>query len=152
MDCPQHESGAGGEDEEDCDGEHFQDLVTKYSFARVSYSRKWKWWWRHILKLINLFEKMSSVNQIIYSFHKYTLNHLNIACAKRKPAQALVPSLTYDISKLFTWLSLNFILDTSWVALYSVVCEYVRHRCHPTKSPHFPIYTGIQALCWPCTT
>ena len=25
-------------------------------------------------------------------------------------------------------LSLNFILDTSWVALYSVVCEYVRHR------------------------
>ena len=27
MDCPQHESGAGGEDEEDCDGEHFQDSV-----------------------------------------------------------------------------------------------------------------------------
>ena len=30
--------------------------------------------------------------------------------------------------------------------------ELVRHRCHPTKSLLFPIYTGIQALCWPCTT
>ena len=49
-------------------------------------------------------------------------------------------------------LSLCFTLETSWVALYSVVCEYVRHRCHPTKSPLFPIFTGIQALCWPCTT
>ena len=48
--------------------------VTKYSCARVSYSRKWKWWWRHILKLSNLFEKMSSVNQIIYLFHKYTVD------------------------------------------------------------------------------
>ena len=27
------------------------------------------------------------------------------------------------------------------------VCLSVRHRCHPTKSPLFPIYTGIQALC-----
>ena len=27
------------------------------------------------------------------------------------------------------------------------VSECVRHRCHPTKSPLFPIYTGIQALC-----
>ena len=26
------------------------------------------------------------------------------------------------------WLSLNFILSTSWVALYSVVCLWVRHR------------------------
>ena len=50
------------------------------------------------------------------------------------------------------WLSLCFILETSWVALYSVVCEYVRHRCHPTKSLLFPIDKGIQALCWPCTT
>ena len=31
------------------------------------------------------------------------------------------------------------------------VSEYVRHRCHPTKSPLFPIYTGIQALWWPNT-
>ena len=54
MDCPLHESGAGGEDEEDCDGEHFLKIwVTKYSSACVLYSRKrkWKWWWRHILKL-----------------------------------------------------------------------------------------------------
>ena len=50
------------------------------------------------------------------------------------------------------WLSLCFILETSWVALYPVVCQCVRHRCHLTKSPLFPIYTGIQALCWPCTT
>ena len=28
----------------------------------------------------------------------------------------------------------------------------VRHQCHSTKSPLFPIYTGIQALCQPCTT
>ena len=28
----------------------------------------------------------------------------------------------------------------------------VRHQCHPTKSPLFPIYTGIQALCWPNNT
>ena len=27
----------------------------------------------------------------------------------------------------------------------------VRHRCHPTKSPLFPIYTGIKALYWLCT-
>ena len=27
----------------------------------------------------------------------------------------------------------------------------MRHRCHPTKSPLFPIYTGIQALYWPNT-
>ena len=26
-------------------------------------------------------------------------------------------------------------------------CLSVRHRCHPTKYPLFPIYTGIQALC-----
>ena len=26
-------------------------------------------------------------------------------------------------------------------------CLSVRHRCHPTKSPLFPIYTGIRALC-----
>ena len=45
MDCPLHESGAGGEDEEDCDGEHFQDSVTKYSSARVACPRKWKWKW-----------------------------------------------------------------------------------------------------------
>ena len=38
------------------------------------------------------------------------------------------------------WLSLNFILYTSWVALYSAVCLSVRHRCQPTKSPLFPIY------------
>ena len=31
-------------------------------------------------------------------------------------------------------------------------CLSVRHRCHPTKSLLFPIYKGIQALCWPCTT
>ena len=31
------------------------------------------------------------------------------------------------------------------------VSQSVRHRCHPTKSPLFPIYTGIQALCWPNT-
>ena len=31
------------------------------------------------------------------------------------------------------------------------VCLSVRHRCHPTKCPLFPIYTGIQALCWPNT-
>ena len=30
-------------------------------------------------------------------------------------------------------------------------CLSVRHRCHPTKSPLFPIYTGIQALWWPNT-
>ena len=30
------------------------------------------------------------------------------------------------------WLSLNWILERSWVALYSVVCVSVRHRCHPT--------------------
>ena len=30
------------------------------------------------------------------------------------------------------WLSLNFILDTSWVALYSVVCEWV---CQASVSP-----------------
>ena len=35
------------------------------------------------------------------------------------------------------WLSLNFILETSWVALYSVVCLSVRDRWHPTKSPLF---------------
>ena len=50
------------------------------------------------------------------------------------------------------WLSLNWILERSWVALSSIVCQSVsqsvRHRCHPTKSPLFPIYTGIQALCW----
>ena len=50
------------------------------------------------------------------------------------------------------WLSLCFILETSWVALYSDVCVSVRHRCHLTKSLLFPIYKGIQALCWPCTT
>ena len=53
---------------------------------------------------------------------------------------------------IIAWLSLNWILERSWVALYSVVCVSVRHRCHPTKSPLFPIYTGIQALCWPNTT
>ena len=57
---------------------------------------------------------------------------------------------------VIAWLSLNFILETSWVALYSDVCQSVsqsvRHRCHPTKSLLFPIYKGIQALCWPCTT
>ena len=86
MDCPLHESGAGGEDEEDCDGEHFQDSVTKYSSARVSYSRKWKWkwWWRHILKLSNLFEKMSSVNQIIYSFHKYNIELFKHCLCQKK--------------------------------------------------------------------
>ena len=31
------------------------------------------------------------------------------------------------------------------------VSQSVRHRCHPTKSPLFPIYTGIQALYWPNT-
>ena len=31
------------------------------------------------------------------------------------------------------------------------VSQCVRHRCHPTKSPLFPIYTGIQALCCPNT-
>ena len=59
------------------------------------------------------------------------------------------------VSQLIAWLSLCFILERSWVALYSDVCQSVqcvRHRCHPTKSPLFPIYTGIQALCWPCTT
>ena len=30
-------------------------------------------------------------------------------------------------------------------------CLSVRHWCHPTKSPLFPIYTGIQALWWPNT-
>ena len=43
--------------------------------------------------------------------------------------------------QIIAWLSLNFRLKTSWVALYSVVCECVRHRCHQTKSPLFPIYT-----------
>ena len=56
---------------------------------------------------------------------------------------------------IIAWLSLCFILERSWVALYSDVCQSVsqsvRHRCHPTKSPLFPIYTGIQALCWPNT-
>ena len=54
------------------------------------------------------------------------------------------------ICALFAWLSLNFILQTSWVALYYVVC--VRDRCHPTKSLFISIYTGIRALCWPCNT
>ena len=31
-------------------------------------------------------------------------------------------------------------------------CLSVRHRWHLTKYRLFPIYTGIQALCWPCTT
>ena len=53
--------------------------------------------------------------------------------------------------RCIAWLSLNWILERSWVALYSVVCVSVRHRCHPTKCPLFPIYTGIQALCWPNT-
>ena len=55
------------------------------------------------------------------------------------------------LPKKIAWLSLNWILERSWVALYSVVCVSVRHRCHPTKCPLFPIYTGIQALCWPNT-
>ena len=63
--------------------------------------------------------------------------------------------LWYLLYLLIAWLSLNFILYTSWVALSSIVCQSVsqsvRHRCHPTKSPLFPIYTGIQALCWPNT-
>ena len=52
------------------------------------------------------------------------------------------------------WLSLNFILKTSWVALYSVVCQcvLVRYQWHTTKFPLFSIYTRIKALCWPCTT
>ena len=52
---------------------------------------------------------------------------------------------------ILAWLSLCFILERSWVALYSDVCQCVRHRCHLTKSPLFPIYTGIQALYWPNT-
>ena len=56
------------------------------------------------------------------------------------------------INLSIAWLSLCFILERSWGALFSVVCESVWHRCHPTKYPLFPIYTGIQALCWPCTT
>ena len=31
-------------------------------------------------------------------------------------------------------------------------CLSVRHQCHPINSPLFPIYTGKQDLCWPCTT
>ena len=60
-------------------------------------------------------------------------------------------SADHYIAALIAWLSLNWILERSWVALYSVVCVSVRHRCHPTKCPLFPIYTGIQALCWPNT-
>ena len=55
---------------------------------------------------------------------------------------------------------INFIYCVTQLKLYTVdklsstifCCLYVRHWCHPTKYPLFPIYTGIQALCWPCTT
>ena len=40
----------------------------------------------------------------------------------------------HNFSVLVAWLSLNFILWTSWVALYSVVCQ---GSVTPTKSPLF---------------
>ena len=48
-----------------------------------------------------------------------------------------MPMKQENPKRQIAWLSLNFILSTSWVALYSVVCLWVRHRCHTTKSPLF---------------
>ena len=45
--------------------------------------------------------------------------------------------------KNIAWLSLNFVLYTSWVALYSFVCLSVRDRCHLSKYLLCPIYTGM---------
>ena len=35
LDCPQHESGNGGEDEDGCEGEEQPLLVTKYCFDHI---------------------------------------------------------------------------------------------------------------------
>jgi hypothetical protein len=50
------------------------------------------------------------------------------------------------------WQTAPSVLVQNMHSYFDKAQECVRHRCHPTKSPLFPIYTGIQALCWPCTT
>ena len=82
------------------------------------------------------------------------LDHLRLqlVCKKKLIWKRYMYKREITKSNKIAWLSLCFILERSWVALYSDVCQCVRHRCHLTKSPLFPIYTGIQALCWPCTT
>ena len=78
------------------------------------------------------------------------LDHLRLqlVCKKKLIWKRYMYKREITKSNKIAWLSLCFILERSWVALYSDVCQCVRHRCHPTKSPLFPIYTGIQALCW----
>ena len=54
----------------------------------------------------------------------------------------------------FAWLSLCFILETRWVALFSVcewVSECVRHRCHPAKSPLFQYIQAYKPFAYPVT-
>ena len=41
------------------------------------------------------------------------------------------------------------LLLRSWVARSFKVVQWVRYRCHPTKSPLFSIFKGKQALYWP---
>ena len=66
--------------------------------------------------------------------------------------------------QLIAWLSLNFILSTSWVALYSVVCEWVSQallspdqistfsNIYRHTSPLltlYPLISSITNLYWP---
>ena len=75
------------------------------------------------------------------SFHLWT----GVSGQIRFPQQLRI-SMCYFFHRL-TWRP-----DTCGAPLSRLpVCLYVRHRCHLTKSPLFPIYTGIQALYWPNT-
>ena len=45
----------------------------------------------------------------------------------------------------------SYFSGAQWPYLSKSVYEWVRDRCHQTRSPPISLYKGINALCWPST-
>ena len=54
--------------------------------------------------------------------------------------------VVYDKKKIIAWLSLNFTLETSWVALYSDVCQSVSLSGIGVTQPNLYLFQYIKAF------
>ena len=76
--------------------------------------------------------------------HKHN-THKQGWCSSSPPRYWMYIVLIFTPSWGIAWLSLCFILETSWVALYSVVCEWVSVSGISNTRPNLHFFQYIQA-------
>ena len=129
--------------------------VVHRSWCRTMQSMQWcprpaylSWWnWPFLLSLL-----LFVFTLFLMPTTRVQMLSTGVDAGRCNDARIPLLVLLYEVDDSFNCVTQLMLYTGDKLSSTIFCCLYVRHRCHRTKSPLFPIYTGIQALCWPCTT